>query len=192
MLAAAFVLSAVAYADSTVAQVIDISPSGDATTYDRPMIFTADGPEEIVSGETAAAPAAYHLGQLIQDAAARQRLSPDLLLEVARRESGFRQAAVSNKGAVGLMQLTAGTARDLGVDRFDARQNMHGGAAYLRNMLDRYGDLRLALAAYNAGPGAVDRYGGVPPFAETKAYVAAIMTRVAARAVTLTPAIYIK
>lgn len=192
MLAAAFVLCAAAQADPAAAQVIDISPSGETTTYDRPMIFTADGPEEIAGGETAATPVAYHLGQLIQDAAARQRLSPDLLLEVARRESGFRQTAVSNKGAVGLMQLTAGTARDLGVDRFDARQNMHGGAAYLRNMLDRYGDLRLALAAYNAGPGAVDRYGGVPPFAETKAYVAAIMTRVAARAVTLTPAIYIK
>jgi soluble lytic murein transglycosylase-like protein len=76
------------------------------------------------------------------------------------------------------MQLTAGAARDVGVDRYDLAQNIQGGAAYLRRMLDRYrGDVRLALAAYNAGPGAVDRYGGIPPYRETINYVSTIVGR---------------
>ena len=119
-----------------------------------------------------------NVAQLIAEAARRHEVSADLITEVARRESGFRQSAVSNRDAVGVMQLTAGTARELGVDRYDASQNILGGAAYLRRMLNRYGgDVRLALAAYNAGPGAVDRYRGIPPFQETNAYVAAILTR---------------
>ncbi len=165
------------------AQVIDIAPDGSTTTYSQPAIFTPDGVKTISPSAEAARPSQpYLIGQLITEAANRQRLDPGLLSEVAWRESRFRQEAVSPKNAVGLMQLTAGTARDLGVDRYDPRQNVHGGAAYLRNMLDRYGgDVRLALAAYNAGPGAVDRYRGVPPFAETQAYVAAIMSRFARR-----------
>ena len=161
------------------AQVIDIAPDGSTTTYSQPAIFTPEGAKTISSSDQTARPTQpYLVSQLIAEAADKQHLNRDLLSEVAWRESGFRQEAVSPKDAVGLMQLTAGTARDLGVDRYDPRQNVHGGAAYLRNMLDRYGgDVRLALAAYNAGPGAVDRYRGVPPFAEPQAYAPATMSR---------------
>lgn len=86
-------------------------------------------------------------------------------------ESRYCQDAVSPKGAVGLGQLMPGTAAALGVDASDPAQNLAGAARYLREQLDAFGDVTLALAAYNAGPGAVSKYGGVPPYAETKAYV---------------------
>jgi soluble lytic murein transglycosylase-like protein len=86
------------------------------------------------------------------------------------------------------MQLMPGAAREVGVDRFDLRQNIQGGAAYLSKMVNQFGgDLTLGLAAYNAGPEAVRRWGGVPPYAETRAYVAAILDRLAARAVQPSP-----
>ena len=165
------------------AQVIEITAGGDAVTYARPAIFTADGTQPIEPPRSAAAPAQpAQIQRFIAEAAERQHLAPDLVSEVAWRESRFHQAAVSPRDAVGVMQLTAGTARALGVDRYDVAQNIHGGAAYLRGMLDRYrGDVKLALAAYNAGPGAVDRYGGVPPFRETQDYVAAILARLPQR-----------
>ena len=114
---------------------------------------------------------------IIDDAAKRNSLDPALLSAVIDQESGFRADVVSSAGAVGLMQLMPDTARELGVtDPFNPAQNVDGGAKYLRSLLDRYGGrLDLALAAYNAGPAAVDRYGGVPPYAETQAYVAGIM-----------------
>ncbi len=100
-------------------------------------------------------------------------VSADLLKAVAKAESDFDQSCVSHCGATGIMQLMPETARSVGVtDVNDPAQNILGGARYLRNMLDRYdGNTTLALAAYNAGPGAVDRYGGVPPYAETQNYV---------------------
>lgn len=175
--------AAAALASPCLADVIEIGGDGAAVTYRRPALFTDAGVKAI--GAPAIAPGAtvVNIRQVIAEAAERHRLNPDLVTEVAWRESGFRQTAVSNRGAVGVMQLTAGTARVLGVDRYDVRQNIHGGAAYLRSMLDRYGgDLRLALAAYNAGPGAVDRYRGVPPYAETNAYVASILSRLSQHA----------
>jgi len=100
--------------------------------------------------------------------------------QVVRRiidvESAGNPGAVSKKGAIGLMQLMPGTAKDLGVDPFDPEQNIHGGVKYFRQMLDRFGDQELALAAYNAGPGAVARYGGVPPFRETQNYVNRVLS----------------
>lgn len=114
---------------------------------------------------------------LIEEHAAAQGVRPDLVRAVIQVESAFNPHAVSRKGAAGLMQLMSATAADLGVsDRFDARQNIRGGVAYLRQLLDRYGDNEeLALAAYNAGPAAVSRYGNrVPPFAETRQYVSRI------------------
>jgi soluble lytic murein transglycosylase-like protein len=112
----------------------------------------------------------------IHDAARQHGLDPRLVAAVARRESAFDENAVSNAGACGVMQLMPATARYLGVTNvFDARENIFGGARYLRTLLDTFGgDLDLALAAYNAGPGAVERYRGVPPYGETKAYVAAV------------------
>lgn len=113
---------------------------------------------------------------LIRQAAQESGVDAALVAAVARAESGFNPSAVSPAGAQGLMQLMPGTARGLGVaDPFDAAQSARGGAKYLRTQLDRFGDPALALAAYNAGPGAVTRAGGIPPYAETQAYVQRVM-----------------
>jgi hypothetical protein len=109
----------------------------------------------------------------ISAAAAQHGVSVDLVRAVIQVESDFDHLAVSSKGAQGLMQLMPDTARRMGVsDAFDPRQNIFGGVRYLRLMLDMFqGDVRLAAAAYNAGPNAVVRYGGVPPYRETRGYV---------------------
>jgi hypothetical protein len=112
---------------------------------------------------------------LIREAAARHGLEPRLLAAVIRVESNFEHRARSHKGAMGLMQLMPATARQYAVaDPYDPALNIEAGARHLRALLDRF-DLRLALAAYNAGEGAVRRYGGVPPYPETRAYVARIL-----------------
>ena len=109
-------------------------------------------------------------------AAARHGLDPKLLHALVVVESAYRPGAISRAGAAGLTQLMPGTASDLGVrDRRDVQANLHGGAAYLAQQVVRFGDVRLALAAYNAGPGRVARLGRVPPIAETEAYVAAVV-----------------
>ena len=117
--------------------------------------------------------------ELVTQAAMRNGLPPELLHSIAVVESGYRQDAVSPKGAIGIMQLMPQTARDLQADPSDAEQNVNAGARYLRQLLLKYMDdpyqVRKALAAYNAGPAAVDRYGGVPPYSETQQYVRRVL-----------------
>lgn len=126
--------------------------------------------ERAFSGATEGA--TEDMDSIFEEAAALFGLPVNLLKAVAKAESGFNAGAVSGAGAIGVMQLMPQTARGLGVSNpFDARQNIMGGAQYLKKNLDQFGDISLALAAYNAGPGNVQKYGGIPPFAETQNYV---------------------
>lgn len=113
------------------------------------------------------------LARWIEHYARREGLSPRLLQAVVQVESGYNPRALSSKGAMGLMQLMPATAQELGVaDAYDPEDNIRGGARYLRQQIDRFaGDVRLALAAYNAGPTAVVKYGDIPPYRETRNYV---------------------
>ncbi|WP_298336703.1 lytic transglycosylase domain-containing protein [uncultured Erythrobacter sp.] len=142
----------------------------------RPLV-----PEQIVGNTQAhAAGIPPEYVAKISELAQRFDLSPALLEAVVWQESRWREGAVSPAGARGLAQLMPGTARDLGVDPDDPMQNLEGGARYLRAQLDRFdGDLEKALAAYNAGPGRVERADGIPNIRETQHYVAAILGRLA-------------
>lgn len=121
-------------------------------------------------------PAIQQLDPMIHDKAAKAGLDPTLVKAVIQAESGFNAGAVSPVGAGGLMQLMPGTAKTLGVtDRFNPDQNVEGGTRYLQGLLSKYQSVPKALAAYNAGPGAVDKYGGIPPFPETQQYVQRVL-----------------
>ena len=115
--------------------------------------------------------------QVVNDASGRYRLDPDLVSSVIKAESDFNARAVSRKGAQGLMQLMPGTASQLGVsDAFDPQANVEGGTKYLRELMEKYNfDIVTALAAYNAGPQRVEQFRGVPPYYETRAYVARVV-----------------
>lgn len=126
---------------------------------------------------SAANPTAEEMREMMSRAGVKHNVDVDLLASVVRAESGGNIHAVSRTGARGLMQLMPGTAAELGVeDSFHPEQNINGGTAYLDALLTRYHDnIALALAAYNAGPAAVDRYHGIPPYRETRAYVARVI-----------------
>ena len=140
---------------------------------------TATHPQSLTEADSAAGPARWraHVAQL----AAKYDISPALLEAVVWQESRWNEGALSPVGARGLAQLMPGTAAQLGVDPHDPTANLEGGARYLRMQLDAFGgDIEKALAAYNAGPRRVQQAGGVPNIRETRAYVAAIMSRLSA------------
>ena len=165
------------FAASAQAQVIEIGPAG-VTMMSGPAVVTSDGVTPIVATRPQSKSAARQIAAapIIDKAGAEVELSPRLLEAIAYVESRFNQHAVSPDGAIGVMQLMPATAAELGVDPHNPEGNIRGGADYLRKMVTMFGNnVELAVAAYNAGPSAVIRHGGVPPYKETRAYVAAVM-----------------
>jgi hypothetical protein len=155
-------------------------PTSEITGFEKDLALPVPPPADAHSAPPSpvAKPiSALALDQVVNSASAAYHLDPDLVNSVIHAESGFNSHAVSPKGARGLMQLMPSTANQLGVaDAFDPQANVTGGSRYLRELLERYNfDLVKALAAYNAGPERVEQYGGVPPFHETRAYVARIV-----------------
>jgi soluble lytic murein transglycosylase-like protein len=160
-------------------------PRPDVSSVVRPDVHTGRLVRSIVvhppAGAENTANQPQKLAQTVERIARENQVSPQLVSSVIQVESNYNQYAVSPKGAEGLMQLIPSTARRFGVsDVFDAEDNIQGGARYLKYLLDLYnGDHALALAAYNAGEGAVAHYGGVPPFPETQNYLARVGKRLA-------------
>ena len=160
-------------------------PTAEITGYEKDLLLPMPAPADTHAVNTAPSESAKSepvrsgpaLNQVVNSASAAHHLDPDLVNSVIHAESGFNTRAVSPKGARGLMQLMPSTASQLGVrDAFDPETNVEGGSRYLRELLERYNfDLVKALAAYNAGPLRVEQYQGVPPFRETRAYVARIV-----------------
>ena len=167
--------------------MMDISPDGSITIYKGPVVASAEGIQPLSKDMRPLAARYLNMAKVplavvaaIRDSAGRHALSQALIAAVAWQESRMRQEAVSPKGARGVMQLMPATASGLRVNADNLSANVDGGAAYLAQMLDRFdGDIIKTLAAYNAGPEAVERYHGVPPYPETQAYVAAVMNRLA-------------
>ena len=172
-------------------QVLEISSSGTVITHSGPSRYTAPGQPSVRLSPPTASPLRVptprsNLGVsrvAIATSARHAGLSPALIEAVAWTESRMNQSALSPKGARGVMQLMPATARQMGVDPDQLEGNVDGGTRYLSSLLMRFdGDLINSLAGYNAGPEAVSRHGGIPPYRETKAYVSAIMDRLADKA----------
>jgi hypothetical protein len=159
------------YTSADRTSFVDI-PTADVERYEKD-----DTPLPVTTTVTPAVPSPAAVADAIGSASNRYRLDPDFVNSVVSAESGFNPRAVSRKGALGLMQLMPQTASQLGVDNpFDPAKNAEGGTRYLRILLERYNfDVAKALAAYNAGPTRVEQHHGVPPFRETRKYVAGII-----------------
>jgi soluble lytic murein transglycosylase-like protein len=152
-----------------------ISPA-QASTAATPRVVPASAttqPAALVTATPVKPATPIELDALVQETSEKHHVDPNLVRAVISAESNWNASAVSRKGALGLMQLVPGTAQRLGVgNAFDPAQNVDGGVRYLGMLLERYnGDINKALAAYNAGPGIVDRFGGVPNFPETRSYI---------------------
>lgn len=183
------ILAEISAVQSRIAEITGVPVAGDdtgaAATFGRALTsalgaagqnppFTADTP----AMSPAPAPIApEQIDALVSQNSATWQVDPSLVKAIIANESGFNANATSKVGAQGLMQLMPATAQSVGVrDSYDPAQNVAGGTRYLKGLLDRFnGDVRLAVAAYNAGPGAVEKYGDVPPYAETKSYVANVL-----------------
>ncbi|WP_036506604.1 transglycosylase SLT domain-containing protein [Nocardioides sp. URHA0020] len=156
---------------------VQVSSVYETPTAIRRIVPDAGSTSAVGSVDSARAAAGTPYASLFDSAASKYGVSADLLAAVAKQESGYNPHATSPAGAQGLMQLMPSTAKSLGVsDTFDPAQSVDGAARLLSSLLDRFGSTKLALAAYNAGPGAVLRYHGVPPYAETQNYVRSIMS----------------
>jgi len=156
-------------------QVVEVQDVGKPSAIRRVL------PAEPAAAAAAPAPAAALSGvpyaDLFTRAGGRHGVDPALLAAVAQQESGFDASAVSPAGAQGLMQFMPATARELGVDPFDPASAVDGAARYLADLTGQFGSPELGLAAYNAGPGTVRRHGGIPPYAETQAYVRGVLSK---------------
>jgi soluble lytic murein transglycosylase-like protein len=166
--------------------VVRLYANGGVTEVPAALVVHFEAEEALPTAPAAVAETSARLpvlnGQeLINAAARRHGLPPEFVASVVSAESDFRPGAVSPKGAIGLMQLMPATAREYGADPRDPRQNVEAGTQYLRDLLFKYQNndhqVSRALAAYNAGPGAVDRYHGMPPYRETRAYVARVLRK---------------
>lgn len=168
-------VAAMLWPSASQAQAIDWRAAG-GDLFGRPIVVDAVEARDPAGFEPRLAPLSQPFTEAVGRAAARHGLDPKLLHALVIVESGYRVDALSPAGAGGLTQLMPGTAADLGVrDRFDVEQNLSGGADYLARQLLRFKDIRLALAAYNSGPGRVARLGRVPEIPETRAYVVAVL-----------------
>ncbi|MBD3786158.1 MAG: lytic transglycosylase domain-containing protein [Sphingomonadales bacterium] len=156
---------------------IQILDTRAADQYSNSVRLRPDGGASAVAAAAVPRYSGRYRGEYLsaaKSAASKHGIPEDLFLRLVQQESGWNPNAVSPKGATGLAQLMPATAAHLGVDPRDPHQNLEGGARYLRMMYDRFGNWRHALAAYNAGPEAVAKYNGIPPYAETKNYVKVI------------------
>lgn len=151
--------------------VADVSPQLSETIDEE--IFESD--EDISSADLVEDTEGGTTEEMLLSAAVRHGVDPKLVQAIAIAESNMNQDEISEVGAIGVMQLMPETAASLGVNPYDEQENIEGGAMYLKQMLDKFGDVPQAVAAYNAGPGAVQKYGGVPPYAETQNYVGRVM-----------------